>query len=698
MKWQRTARLIFAIVGIGVAIGVGSTMKRRTPPKTEAPLPKTDPAAIVESEGGNSVRIQGSREEGMLKYERLLTYANGASKMIGVTLTTERKGTTFTVTGKEGQAGENESSIELSGGVTLESTDGMRVTADRASFSKSENVIRVPSAFEFSRGRMKGTGIGFDYHQTEDVIVIGDRAHIEQGADRNGTDAMTLDSGGLEFRRVEKIIRMDRGAKVTRDGMTLEADLAIAHLTQEDEHLDLLELHTNARINSTSTGPGTLQLLSGRDINLKYGGDGQTLQHATIAGDALLQVAGERRQPSRQIAANAMEIGLGPNGTTPTSLVARDNVKVTMPGEAGGATRTIASATLDGTGDDSRGLTGAHFTGNVQFSERGGGIDRAARSAIMDVAMAPGFGAIEEATFQRGVRFADGPIFATAAAAKYVLTRGVLELSGSEPGSLAPHVVNEQIAVDATRIDVTLDGPVVKATGAVKSELQAKKAGDPASKNDAKLPAMLKTDRPVNVTADQLAYDGTQSRAVYTGNALLWQGETSIKGSSLTIDSKSGDLAAAGPVTTATMLLQDDGKGGKEKVSSIGTSKAFAYLDSLRRATYTGEAHITGPQGDLTSPRVELFLQASGDELDRAEAYDGVTLRGDGRKTTGQRLTFFGADQRYLVTGAPVSIVDECGRETTGRTLTFFRATDRIVVDGNEQVRTQTRGSGSTCP
>ena len=115
-------------------------------------------------------------------------------------------------------------------------------------------------------------------------------------------------------------------------------------------------------------------------------------------------------------------------------------------------------------------------------------------------------------------------------------------------------------------------------------------------------------------------------------------------------------------------------------------------------ATYTGDAHITGPQGDLTSPRVELFLKPGGDELDRAEAYDGVTLRGEGRKTTGQRLTFFGADQRYLVTGTPVTIVDECGRETTGRTLTFFRATDRIVVDGNEQVRTQTRGNGSTCP
>jgi hypothetical protein len=50
------------------------------------------------------------------------------------------------------------------------------------------------------------------------------------------------------------------------------------------------------------------------------------------------------------------------------------------------------------------------------------------------------------------------------------------------------------------------------------------------------------------------------------------------------------------------------------------------------------------------------------------------------------------------VTGSPVTILDECARETTGRTLTFFKTTDRIIVDGNEQIRTQTKGSKTSCP
>jgi lipopolysaccharide export system protein LptA len=695
MKWKRLARLVLASIAVAFAIVVGVTVTRRETPKTEPPVPRADPTAVIESEGGTTLRIKGEREDFNLSYERLLTYASGATRMMGVTIVTERSGRTYTIKGGEGQAGENESTMELSAGVRLEATDGMVVTADRASFSKAEGIVRIPGAVQFARDRMKGSGIGLDYDQTHDVVTIGERAAIAVAPDRQGTGAMTLASGSLVFRRTEKIVLLDRGTTITRDRQTVAADQAIAHLTPDEQRLELLELRGNSRISTASTAPGGLEALRGRDIDLRYGADGQLLERAVIAGNADMQLAGERRQAGRRITANALTIDLAPDGSTPTSLVARDNVRVTLPAESGGASRTIAAQALDGTGDGSRGLTGAHFTGNVQFSEQRQDGARSARSQVLDVSMAPGFGTIDEARFVRGVRFVDGDLLATAADGRYAIARGVLELSGSEPGSLTPHVVNDQLSVDASRIAITLEGPMMQAAGSVKSVLTPKKRDGASADTTAKLPSMLKDDQPVNVTSVDLSYDGPADRAVYSGGALLWQGETSVKGSSITINGKTGDLSASGPVTTSTMMLQEDKQGAKQKVSSIGTAKEFVYVDALRRATYTGDAHITGPQGDLTSPRVELFLKPSGDELERAEAYDGVTLQGDGRKTTGIRLTFFGADQRYVVTGTPVTIVDECGRETTGRTLTFFRATDRIVVDGNEQIRTQTRGKSN---
>jgi lipopolysaccharide export system protein LptA len=145
------------------------------------------------------------------------------------------------------------------------------------------------------------------------------------------------------------------------------------------------------------------------------------------------------------------------------------------------------------------------------------------------------------------------------------------------------------------------------------------------------------------------------------------------------------------------MLEDIDKEKKKQRVRSIGTAKTLQYEDALRRATYTGDAHLSGPQGDMTAAKIELYLKEGGDAVDRVEAYENVTLRDQNRKTTGLRLTYTTTDQRYVVTGTPVTIIEECGRETVGKTLTYLKSADTIVVDGSEQTRTQTRGS-SQCP
>ena len=108
------------------------------------------------------------------------------------------------------------------------------------------------------------------------------------------------------------------------------------------------------------------------------------------------------------------------------------------------------------------------------------------------------------------------------------------------------------------------------------------------------------------------------------------------------------------------------------------------YEDELRRATYTTNAHVNGPQGDLRGVKIEMYFVEGGGSLERVEAYDDVKLKTDARTATGARMTYFAADERYLMKGAPVNVVEEC-RETTCKTLTFWRSTDRILCDGNER-------------
>jgi lipopolysaccharide export system protein LptA len=466
-------------------------------------------------------------------------------------------------------------------------------------------------------------------------------------------------------------------------------------LTPDERRIDQIELHGGSRITGGNAGAGGLERMTGRDITLKYGPDGQALQHALVDGDAVIELAGDTGRPGRQITANTVDVALASDGSTPTAVVGRGAVTLTFPAEQGGATRTIHAATLDAKGQSGRGLTNAQFNGNVQYRERSGTIDRAVSSGTLDAALKPGLSAIEEARFAHVVRFEEGKMATLSALARYDLDKGLIELTGAEPGVASPHVVNEQISVDATRIDVTLVGPKMRAVGNVKSVLQPPKST--AQKDDGRLPSLLKQDQPVNVTGDDLNYDGAASRAAYTGKAQLWQGDTSVRADTLVIDNKTGDLNASGSVATSVMLEQGEKDKKRERVRSIATAKDFKYEESVRRATYSDGAHLSGPQGDMTAATIELYLKPSGDELDRAEASDNLTLREQNRKTVGSHMTYTAADERYVVIGAPVSIVDQCGRESIGKTLTFVKATDTIEVDGNERIRTQTKG-GSKCP
>jgi lipopolysaccharide export system protein LptA len=107
---------------------------------------------------------------------------------------------------------------------------------------------------------------------------------------------------------------------------------------------------------------------------------------------------------------------------------------------------------------------------------------------------------------------------------------------------------------------------------------------------------------------------------------------------------------------------------------------------------------MSGPEGDMTADRIELYLKPSGDELERAEAYEKVVLREQSRETKGSKLIYTTANETYVVTGSPVQILDQCQRETIGKTLTFNKGADSIVVDGNAQIRTQTKGGNGNCP
>ena len=156
LKWQRTARLTAAIAAVAFAVVLVSALKRRAPIPVQTPVTRTDPKAIVEGASGRTFRLNREHEEIRIDHERVLTYPNGATKLVGVTVVTERAGgRMFTIKAKEGQVGEHESNIVLEGSVQITASDGMLLTTDRATYSEPDGILRAPgSASCTTSGRM----------------------------------------------------------------------------------------------------------------------------------------------------------------------------------------------------------------------------------------------------------------------------------------------------------------------------------------------------------------------------------------------------------------------------------------------------------------------------------------------------------------------------------------------------------------
>src|SRR5437667_11952340 len=89
--WQRRARFVIAIGAIAFALVVVFALKRRPQGPVQSSV-RTDPGAVVEVTGGRVERFKLSREDVRVAYGRQLTYANGSTKLMDVTISADERG------------------------------------------------------------------------------------------------------------------------------------------------------------------------------------------------------------------------------------------------------------------------------------------------------------------------------------------------------------------------------------------------------------------------------------------------------------------------------------------------------------------------------------------------------------------------------------------------------------------------------
>ena len=697
MRARRVIRYVLAAFAVGFAVWLGVQLRQRsTVPGVIDP--RTDPNAVVESSGGLITRTSGEARDMDVQHKRLRTYPDGRTVFEGVKVTVperpDRRG--FTITGDEAEVTKDNAQVRVAGNVVLRTSDGLTMKGGEGTYDSADGIIRIPGLVTFTKGTTTGSSIGATYDNTRDVLWMLERAAIDVPRNSDGQVETHMRAGSAGFARAERYIRLQDAASVEREGQTLKGDAITVFMQPAADIVELIELRGQSSV--ALPAPQQLQQLTASDINLAYQPDGRTMRQVTLAERASVQFRGQGAGPGRRLAAALIDMQLDADGATMTGLTAQQAVELSVPQAAATPARVIKGDALTGVGQPGRGITGANFTQNVSFREtrpaaRGqAALDRTITAETLELQTKGALDAIDRATFTGTVAVTDTGRTADAPRLVYRTESGDITLSAEGTAQTA-RVDDARGSVQARIINILGGGDDVTAETDVRSVL---KGGDGATAR----PGMFRDDQPVNVTAGKL---GRRTRkAVYTGDAQIWQGATSIKGDTITMDEDSGNLLAVGKVRTVMELEEQDAATGKSARNvTTGTSNELEYQDKERKAILREAARLVSTRdGDLRGNRLEMFLLESGRELERLEAYEAVTLQTATRHATGTRLTYFTKDGRYVMGGAPVVVLEqfpnEC-RETTGRRLTFFRASDVISVDGNQSTRTQGRTAG-TCP
>ncbi|HEY0284152.1 MAG TPA: LPS export ABC transporter periplasmic protein LptC [Vicinamibacterales bacterium] len=708
MIWQKRARLFVLAIAVGVVAIVFFTTRKREQPPPSVPVERGDPAATIESSGAFLVQVKGERETVRVEADKQYSYPDGSTRLITAKVTSVRQGKTFMATGDEARVGENQTNLDMKGNVVMTSSDGLEAKAGTAAYSQSEGIVRAPGPVTFKRGRMSGSGVDFSYDETRDLMGLSDQSKVRIAPDKKGSEAIDITSGAAVLARTDKFVSFERAVHIVHGSQVIDAESALGDLTEDEQHLTGLELQGNARIETPNAKPGDLQLMTGDVIHLTYHENTDLLESAIVTGSASLTIAAEEGTAESVLRADNIEIGMAPDGTTLTSLNARDHVVFDLAAAKGQLAKKVTSNALVASGVADKGLTAASFTEGVEYQETGGTppVKRTVNSRTLDMSLNGGLGQIQEATFIGSARFRDGAMQAAGSKMRYNMETGQVALTGA-PGEPVPRAVNAQIQVDAANIDMNVEGSKMKAYGESRRVQSIMFPAKPGAQGAARTPGLMKQDQPVNGVSRELAYTGGENSTIeLTGTVMLVQGdksETQIKGDKIAIDGKTGNLLAQGSVISL-MFVQDVNPTTKVKETSrsTGYGQQMQYEDALRKITYTTKAHLVGPQGDLTGETIMLTLGENGQDIERLDASGDVKMVEVDRITTGDELTYIAAKEEYHVVGKGRLVrmfrtTSEGCRRSEASVLTFSRGTDTLHLEGGTQTRTQT-ASDKSCP
>jgi LPS export ABC transporter protein LptC len=666
-----------------------------------------DPSAVLESRSAVLQQVRESEERFELKAERTLHYDDGSTRQFGIRLAVRnRSGRDYLVTAREARAGKDAKALELTGDVRLAASDGFALEAQTATYNQDLGLVRAPGEVAFTKGRLQGRATGMEYDTNAELLHLLAKPDVHfEPAPGDKAEPMRFAAGSATLDRIQHVLSLKESATVARSTQAMAADAILARLSEDEQRVNLVELRGHASMR----GEGSLESLAARDMDLLYAEDGETLQRALLTADAQVTVAPGPRGGGRRFSGGVLDLSLDAAGGLERAL-GREGVVVELA-SGGAETQRISAQSFEAADGPAGALSSLRFNENVEYREQGK-VNAPRRATASSLRLALADSAVQSAVFTGGASFEDGGLTADSAEIRYDVERDRLVLDAREPG-MQSRLADDRLALAAETIDVGLRNKALTASGSVRSVLQpqgAARGRGAAAQRRPRESALLADDKAVNVNADRLASAAGGARFVYTGDAMLWQGETAIRADNIDLDRDGGNLTAVGTARMSLPMQQGLASGRASRIRYTNDDRALVFGDSPEAAPAPAaggtaaaappQSYLSGPEGEVRADRIKVVLAAGSGATERLDASGTVSLRLGAKRGSSQRLVYVASDGSYELSGtvtAPVQVIDGC-RATTGKTLIFYRSTDRILVDGNEEIRTQTKSAGPCAP
>ena len=281
-RWQRRARLVIAVFAVVFAAFVCAAVPAPRPAAGAAPVARTDPRPSSKAPAGESIRFKRSREDvsvALRAAAHLPRRLHQAARRHDRHRRARRRPHLHHHRQGRDSVGQNESTIALDGDVRLAGSDGMTVR-DRARDLRGQRRHRARARAGRVLARPDdGTGVGMTYDKNarrprrSSIRRSCTSRRMRTGRRRRRRHA----PGRPTFARRDKYIRFERAvqdsarrpdrSRPTRRSRYLER--------RREADRDAGAARATRASRARSRPPAALQALSGRDMDLKYGADGE---------------------------------------------------------------------------------------------------------------------------------------------------------------------------------------------------------------------------------------------------------------------------------------------------------------------------------------------------------------------------------------------------------------------------------------